>query len=319
MKLSSARWLVDAGIVVLAVVTLSAVRAPAADAHASAKRTEDAFSLPSPEQSLVFSLGYRSALADVVYAHVLVSYGLHFQEKRRFEHLGKYLDLVTTLDPKFAQPYLYSDTLLTLQAEPPLPEDYKKARELLLRGTRELAHHQELWFSAGQYLAYIAPGRVKSASLKAEYRREGAQLLARACELATHNQSIPHHCLAAASLLNRAGEREALIQMLTKTLAVNDDPEVRAAALAALEKWGDQKRRHELELRSKRFNQAWSTDLQYVSRELLLLLGPAVPLADCLESTCVSSWDQFFSSRSFSGNNSPRKLGQKQSRFRKPD
>ena len=65
------------------------------------------------------SLGHRAALADVIYANVLVSYGLHFKEKRRFEFAGQYLDTINALDPTFSVPYRYADTLLILQPVAP--------------------------------------------------------------------------------------------------------------------------------------------------------------------------------------------------------
>ena len=52
--------------------------------------------------------------------------------------------------------------------------------------------------------------------------------LARACELASNNVNIPYGCIAVAAQLNKEGQREALILMLSRTLAVNDDPEASA-------------------------------------------------------------------------------------------
>jgi hypothetical protein len=61
--------------------------------------TSDVYPFGSPEQVIVQSLGYRAALADAIFAHVRVSYGLHFQEHRRFEFVAT-IDTVTTLDPR---------------------------------------------------------------------------------------------------------------------------------------------------------------------------------------------------------------------------
>lgn len=274
-----AAW-VALGLVSLGV-TLGARRA-LVTRFSQLRETRDSYALPPPEQAVVMSLGYRAAIADLIYAHVLVSYGLHFGEKRRFEHVANYLDTVVTLDPTFARPYLFADTLLIMQPEPARRIDYLAARDLLRRGTRALPYHQRLWFTAGQFLAYLAPPNLgDDPALAEEFRQEGAALLARACELASDNTSIPHHCLAAAGLLNKAGKREALIQMLTRTLAVNDDPQVREAALAALSRWVGEDERDAYAQRARAFENEWQSDLPYVSKEKLLLLGRRVPLASC--------------------------------------
>ncbi|HEX7668852.1 MAG TPA: HAT repeat-containing protein, partial [Polyangiaceae bacterium] len=119
--------------------------------------TADVYPLAPPDQMVIASLGWRSALADAIFAHVLVSYGLHFQEKRRFEFVGEYLDTVNALDPLFRQPYRLADTLLVLAPEPPKLEHYEKAREIFLRGLAHFPYDSELWLTAGQYLAYLAP------------------------------------------------------------------------------------------------------------------------------------------------------------------
>jgi hypothetical protein len=227
------------------------------------------------------SLGYRAALADFIYAHLRVGHGLHFEEKRRFEHVKDYLDVITTLDPKFVEPYLYADTFLTIQPVPARFEDYVAAREVLLKGTRELPFNQQVWFVAGQFIAYIAPPNIADPELKQSWRLEGAKILARACELATNNPNIPYQCLAAATLLNKAGEREALIQMLTRTLAVSDDEELHQQVLAVLGEWVGEQSREREQRRVQQFQKTWAADLRFISKEQLLLLGHGFDVVKC--------------------------------------
>jgi len=260
----------------LAATAQGLVQSELADAFAQLRVTEDSLALPAPEQSVVLSMGYRAAMADTIYAHVLVSYGLHFEEKRRFEHVADYLQTVTELDPSFVQPYLYADTLITLQPVPPRPEDYDRARQLLIQGTERLPFEQKVWFTAGQFIGYLAPPRFPEGPKKEEWKLTGAKLLARACELATLDPNIPFHCLAAATLLNRAGQREALIEMLTRTLAVNDDPEIRARALATLEQWAGQQESDRARAREAAFESGWRQSLAFISKEQALLVGPSV-------------------------------------------
>ena len=66
--------------------------------------------LPSPALVQDFSFGFRNFLADAFWIQAIqytISEGL-----RKNSLMAQYLDIVTTLDPKFEYPYLFSDILL---------------------------------------------------------------------------------------------------------------------------------------------------------------------------------------------------------------
>jgi len=284
-------------VVAVSITGIALTQAQTRRAYAGLSVQDDTYPLPPPEQVVWMSLGYRSAVADFIYAHVLVSYGLHFEEKRRFEYVARYLDTISVLEPTFAQTYLYADTLITLQPEPPRDRDYEQARELLLKGTRELPTDQRVWLTAGQFIGYLAPPRFEDAAKRQQWQLEGARLLSQACELATDNRNIPFHCLAAATTLNRAGHREALIQMLSRTLAVNEDPEVRRDALSTLREWAGEHEQEQASLRIATFERVWQRRFGFAGLDAALVWG--VPWSTgCLkgESTgarCATSWSDF--------------------------
>lgn len=294
MKLSGG--LLAGALLLVSTVGVGVSREALAKRYASVKASADTYALPEPEQLKVLTLGYRSAIADLIYAHLLVDYGLHFQDHRRFEFAGEYLDTITELDPAFEQVYFYVDALLTLQPVPASEKDYDKAREIMLRGTRRFPYSQELWLTTGEYLAYLAPSNLKDKAKAEQWRLEGARTMARACELASDNPNIPYQCINAAGLLNQSGQREALIQMLTRTLAVNDDPEIRAQALRALKNWVGERQREKFESRDSKFQNLWARDLPQVSKERMLLLGQRVDPERCAgletgsKQSCASSW-----------------------------
>lgn len=279
---------------------------PAVTARYSAARvTSDSYALPPPEQVVLLSLGYRAAFADFIYAHLRVAHGIHFEERRRFDYVGDYLDVITHLDPKFQEPYLFADTFLTVQPVAPRQEDFYKARELMLLGTQQLPYNQEVWFTAGQYIAYLAAPHIADPTARDEWRVTGAKVLGRACELATSNPNIPHHCISAVTLLSRAGERDALIHMLRRTLAVNDDPEVRARALTALQEWEGEEQFAAQQRRDEAFQQAWQAHLHFVPKARLLLIGPRVDSFRCAgvssfsDDDCLVSWRDWAVARGF--------------------
>lgn len=290
-----------AGPLVAVVVALAAAtaayraRSAIMPSFEALKPTSDVYALPSPEQLTVVSLGYRAALADLIFAHVLVWHGLHFQEKRRFEFAAEYLDAVTTLDPKFRDPYYFGDTLIAVQAGKPTREDYVRARRLLEKGMRELPDDTELWLSGGQFMAYVAAPWLEDPKERDAWRLEGARRMARACELVGSNENIPYNCISAASVLSRSGERDALIRFLERILAVSDDEAIRQYALAKLRQVMDAHGMEQLERRAQSLRKAWKADLGYVSLTSALVVGPAFEPAACAGSNrekpeCASTW-----------------------------
>ncbi len=272
----------------------------------------DVYSLPSPEQTVVMSLGYRAALADMLYVGVLISYGQHIQERRAFEFVGEYLTTVAELDPKFAEPYRFADTFVILQSKKPTLADYQLARRLFERGLEELPNDGQLWLTAGQYVAYLAPPHLGDPELFKAWRLDGARIMARACELVGSNENLPYQCITAATLYSNHGELEASERFLERVLAVNDNPEIQELALGYLSSRLAEGARARVEARFSRLNTAQAADLPLVSKDRWLVLGPpfdaaasagrcdgsergvtAAPGESAPEAVCATDWRRF--------------------------
>ncbi len=286
-------WLHGA-VVLVGVAVIGVVRAPLVARFEAAPPEQEVPLLLSPEYTALFSLGHREALGDYLFATTLVQYGMSFERKQRFDAY-RYLDTITTLAPRYDRPYLFADTLLTMRSTAPLLEDYLGARRMQERGLEQLPYHTELWSVAGQFAAYLAPPRLP-AEMREEFKLAGARALSRACELASNNENIPYHCIAAAKLLNRSGQREAMIRMLSSTLAVNDDPEVRRMALSYLEQAEDDRLRERHARRGNALEAEWKATLPHASRNLLSLLGPGPKVWGCAgvaasrSPGCYTTW-----------------------------
>jgi hypothetical protein len=287
---SQGRWRFTVLVVTLtmaAVGLIHGVRPTLVEQFRKAKDEHDVYALPKPEYVVAMSLGYRSAVADLLFAHTLVSSGIHLSEKRRFEAAANLLRTINQLDPKFATPYRFADTILTVQVTKPTLDDYLSARSILERGMDELKYDMQLWLSAGQFMAYLAPyhvGQLASPAVAEEWRREGAKRLARSCELVGKDENAPYHCVTAATLLSQAGEVAALRQFVERVVAVNDDPEVQAQALASLSKALGEQERQKLLLRRVRYERLHRRGLAFVGRDRFLLLGPGYDAFACLDA-----------------------------------
>jgi hypothetical protein len=237
--------------------------------------------LAPPQQVVVGSLGYRAALADLIFAHVVVSAGTHLYEKRLFEFAAQYIETVNALDPKFRDPYRFADAVITLQTAKVPPEMYYQARKILERGTRELPYDQELWSAAGQFLAYLAPAAFASEEERAAWRQEGARYLARACELIGSNENIPYHCYTAATLFSKGGNLAASRSFLEKMRLMVDDPELLALIDVKLRSVAGEEAQQAAQERAARFERLWRGDLPFASRLTVAALGPRFDPFDC--------------------------------------
>jgi hypothetical protein len=274
-------YTIAAALGIGAAVVVGRLRAPLATTYAKIRESSDVYALPRPEQTVVLSLGYRSAIADFLFAHVLVWHGLHFGEKRRLEFAADYLDTIVALDPTFRDPYYFGDTLIATQPVKPRREDYLRARQLLERGMAARPYDTELWLSAGQFIAYVAAPWLEDPKEMEEWRLEGARRLARACELVGSNENIPYQCITAASLLNKAGEIEAGVAFMERLLAVSDDEEIRAMALKYLAVLMPQRDQERSRARADEVRAAARTDLPFVGFTKALVLGPGFDPAAC--------------------------------------
>jgi hypothetical protein len=282
------------GVAALGAVVIGALRAPLAETFGKVRERSDVYSLPKPEQVVVASLGYRSALADYLFAHVLVWHGLHFQEKRRLEFAAEYLDTIVTLDPTFRDPYYIGDTLIATQPVKPRREDYVRARALLERGMDARPYDTELWLSGGQFIAYVAAPWLEDPAEQKAWRLAGGKRLARACELVGSNENIPFQCISAARLLEQAGQLQASADFAERVLAWTDDEEIQDLARRQLEHARKLLQSEQTQIRGDEIRAAWRADLPFVSLTKALVVGPGFEPARCAGGSdaveCSTTW-----------------------------
>lgn len=305
------------GCIALAACAIAVSQPRVAATEKRIKETSDLYLLPPPDELVRISLGYRAALADYLWADVLVRHGLIMLEKRRFESVAAYLDAITTLDPSFREPYRLTDTLVTFQIGETPQEDLREARRLMERGVKELPNDAELWLGLGQFVGFLAPSSyLKDEAEKQEWRRTGADYLARAAELAGNNPNVAWQAIAGASTLYRAGERAATIRFYERVMATTDDEELKQHVEPLLkrliaeeaEKGADEKKELITEYRKRNaaflftrdahMFELWQTTFSGLSRDRVRVLGPDVDPARCAgrsslggtDPACATSW-----------------------------
>ncbi|HEY4120527.1 MAG TPA: hypothetical protein VGM56_21830 [Byssovorax sp.] len=284
-------------LVAVGVAGVAATRGPVVDAHFRAREAGDVYVLPPPAELVPMSLGYRAALADVLWANVLVSQGLHVQQRRHYATVVDYLDAINALDPTFRDPYVMSDTLITFQIGKPSHDEVLKAREILERGAKNLPLDAEVWLDLGAFVAYLAPGTyLDDPAEKAQWRLDGARYLARAAELAGDSTGVSLQAIGGASILNAAGERDAALHFYQRACAVADDPDFKRDCDRHLEALMGEELAERYKAERRAFDDAWRGDVPTANIAQLLLMGPPLDVAYCAGSQhqeaprCASTW-----------------------------
>lgn len=298
-------WLVMAWTA--AAVVLAFVREPAAITHHRVKETSDVYSLPPPEEMVAMSLGHRAAVADYLWATVLVEQGLHTQEKRRFENMPYLIETINTLDPTFRDPYLLVEALTVFQVNGVPEDDIRRARVVLERGVQNLPNDPEMLTAAGSFIGLMAPSSYLSdPAEKEKWTVEGAAYLARASELGDDKKLIGWQALGGFSLLRKTGRHREAIQFLQNALAGTDDEELRERIKSTLDKLtesdtaiakSEQKRQMQaFRWRADRFDQIWRATYPLASRTGALVMGPPYDSAYCAggkhreDERCAQDW-----------------------------
>jgi hypothetical protein len=192
---------------------------------------DDVFLLPPPTQLRWMTLGYRAAATDLLWAKLLLEYGLHGQEKRQFPDVTRYIDGIIALEPDFQPLYDFVDTIIVYTPPPGgTAEDARTARRYLERGMQERPYDGKLAVHAGQFIAFIGPSFIKEPVESERWRVEGAKIIAHGVELGGDT----FRSLAASTILGKAGERQAQIEHLQRAFAVSDNPDDRAQFLRKL-------------------------------------------------------------------------------------
>jgi tetratricopeptide (TPR) repeat protein len=285
---------------VLAVLLVRSVRATLFEQHREVTNEHDVYFLPPPEQVEAMSLGYKAAVADVLWAHVLVSQGLHTFERRRFENLTRLYDTINSLAPTWRTPYLLADALITFQSAHTPLEEVIKAREILERGIEHRPYDSEIWLNLGQFVSFVAPASYiedHDPELAKRWRSEGTAYLARAAELGANDSNISWQALGGANILLKAGERDAAIRFLKRTYAVTDDEELKKDILRRLERLVAEREFDRYRTRDEAFRRRYESELPFLTRDQALVLGPPPEPARCAgggnDASCATSWREW--------------------------
>ena len=296
----AAAWAVAAALIV-------ASRAPAAETHRRVKETTDVYVLPPPDVVKALSLGHHAAVADYLWATVLVEQGLHTSEKRRFENMFYLVDTINELDPTFREPYLLIEPLTTFQVNGIREDEIRRARVIVERGVKNLPDDPEMLVAAGSFIGLMAPSSYLSdPEEQRAWSIDGAAYLARAAELGDDRRNVGWQALSGFRLLRKAGKEREAVKFLQNALAGTDDEELRQRIKEMLDKMAEREDAFEkaeqrrafaaFRKRQDRFDEIWRKEYPLASKTAALVMGPPYDAAYCAggahptDERCTFDW-----------------------------
>lgn len=108
----------------------------------TATSTEDFKYLPSGSFLKGAVLSFDEVLADLLWIQTIGYFGEHFHTDKNFQWLNRLLDVTTTLDPYFEDPYEFGGIILASELN-----DVDGSTKLLKKGMANVPkHHKRYWY-----------------------------------------------------------------------------------------------------------------------------------------------------------------------------
>ncbi len=250
---------------------------------------------PSASAAPLLSLGYREALADLLWIRVLGYVG---GDDDRASSTRQLVEAIVALDPRFQRIYAWGGMMITALGTGATEADYLAAIAVLERGWHEFPQDHRIPLYAGQiYVTNLAAraGRAPAttpdqgpvtqalARLYADgawtrvWQAEGARWLERAVRV----PGAPKHmATVAAHLRSKLGQREQAIRDLRELILYTSDAQQRdklVEKLAELQGASSDAIDNELAVAARRFREAWDRERPELPPSSYLLDGPPVP------------------------------------------
>ena len=218
--------LVVAALLVAALSGVWTLRRTSMGHYLDTQTYEDIYYLPPPEWLEVMSLGYRRALADLIWLRALIYFGDEFMNKGEVKHVHNYGESMLKLDPDFRRVYRWVGVAGVYTPVGSPPEFVELAVDVLRRGVKRFPQDGELAWDTGATILYeLMPNLPKDHPDLEHLEAEGHEHLVNAARLGAGPDWL---VITNATALRELGEKEQELRHLEEMYAIVKDPNVRA-------------------------------------------------------------------------------------------
>ncbi len=254
----------------IAVGALGTARAARMLSHDEAEVTsiEEPYA-PAPGAAPFISLGYREALADLLWVRLVGYFG---GRDSTADGIGSLTDAVIALDPRFARVYPFGANAMTIAAHGVDQQTFFHAIAVLDRGAAEFPDNWKLPYLAGQM--YTQDLQTTDPAQRRRWDERGTSLI----EAAIRKPNAPAEAATwAATMRTRLGQHQQAVDGLREMLLITSDAAAQRRLidkLATLEKTDADELAAEMSEARRRFRQEWNANRPALSASFFVLVGP---------------------------------------------
>ncbi len=212
-------------LTVLCAFGAHVLRTDAAEHYHENQSYEDIYYLPSPVALRFLSLGYRRALADLIWMRAQVYVGDELYERGGADYIFPYTEAMLALDPDFLRVYRWIGVTGVYRSRDSTIDEVKQVIAVMERGIERFPDDPKLVWDLGSTIGFDLVPRMEPSPERERYERRGALLLQ---EAARRGEGPPWLVFTTIGQLRRLGENHRVIEHLQEMYALTDDPQIRA-------------------------------------------------------------------------------------------
>ncbi len=266
--------LIVALLLVGAVGGAGRLREQATGHYLSTQRYEDVYYLPPPVWLKLFSLGYREALADLIWMKALIYFGEELYHKGEVKNLYAYTDAMLALDERFLAVYRWVASCALYRTGEITTDDARRALAYLERGVRLFPNNGDLAWDLGATYRFELVPLLEDPEERNEARRRGIEHLQTAV---LRGAGPPWLVLTNASQLEKLGQTEQAIHHLEEAYHSTFDPQVRRRIEIRLRQLRSAAHAEALRHAVSNYEQERREHFPYLSGTFYWMVGPRPP------------------------------------------
>ena len=251
------------------------------DQYLRTQTYEDIYYLPPPHWLEVMSLGYRRALADLIWLRALIYFGDEFVNRGEVRHVFNYGDSMLTLDPDFKRVYRWVGVAGVYTPKGSPREFIERSVDVLRRGVERFPNDGQLAWDAGATIAYeLLPQIPKDDPERERLKAESNEHMMAAARLGAGPDWL---VITNATTLRKLGEKDRELRHLEEMYALVRDPNVKAQIEIRLSQLRDEAYAEAFREANQEFERRREEDFPYMPPTLYFFVADPVKSSIGLE------------------------------------
>jgi len=266
-------------VLIGSVAGVWALRGRAMEHYLGTQTYEDIYYLPPPQWLQVMSLGYRRALADLVWLRALIYFGDEFENRGAVKHVFNYGDSMLVLDPDFERVYRWIGVAGVYTPEGSPIEYLERAVAVLRQGAQRFPDDGKLAWDTGATISYeLLPRLPKDHPNREQLQLEANEHMMAAARLGEGPEWL---VLTNATLLHKLGQSEREQRHLEEMYAIVRNPDVKAQIELRLSRLRDEAYAEAFRNANAEFEERRQQEFPYMPSSLYFFVAePIQPTTD---------------------------------------